>query len=62
MRLLLASESAVEKNCQGSSAANTRIGPGRVDFSPATWRNAVKMNMISSGRSNAQATPTAVCL
>ena len=63
MRLLLASESAVEKNCHGSSAANTRSGYGDGRGQPGDLaKMTVKMIIVSNGRSNAHATPMAVCL
>ena len=65
MRLLLASLNDVEKNCHGSIAVRitrkygTSAGTGNFPILPNT---AVKINVISSGRITAHATPMAVCL
>jgi hypothetical protein len=65
IRLLLASDTDEEKNCQGSIAAYTIIGYG-ADPSPGSLASlpkiTVKTTIVKSGRKIAQAIPIAVCL
>src|SRR5690349_637311 len=63
IRLDDASSSAVEKNCHGNTAANTRIGSGTVAAgAPTRRRNATNTAIVSAGRSRTHVTPIAVCL
>jgi hypothetical protein len=65
IRLLLASPSAVEKNCHGSMAAKTSKAygtePGAGSLATLLKMN-VKTSMVRKGRTSAQAMPIAVCL